>query len=157
MEATLSWPIRMIDPPRELAEPVEDPPGSGRHTHRVYGVGDAWFATKRDDGQWHAFPDGYAWPLRIAANYDRDNAGRPPLVVMLPGEHLHCVDTAATSGGDGWKVTGTPPRITVNPSIAISYPGHPEMHRFGYHGWIRDGVITDDCEGRRYDAHGRVP
>lgn len=68
------------------------------------------------------------------------------LWVLLPGRSLFCVDTAAydeTRGhhGEGWKVTGTPPTITVTPSINCIG---------SYHGYIRDGVITDDCEGRTF-------
>lgn len=38
-----------------------------------------------------------------------------------------------------WTRTGDPPKITANPSI--NYVGF-------YHGWLRDGVLSDDCEGR---------
>ena len=44
-----------------------------------------------------------------------------------------------------WTWTGTLPRITVTPSVNC-------IGR--YHGWIRDGVVTDDCEGRKFDAMG---
>lgn len=37
--------------------------------------------------------------------------------------------------------------ITVRPSI--SYPDQ-------YHGWLTDGVLSDDLEGRRYDANGNL-
>ena len=71
---------------------------------------------------------------------------RPPLTVYLPGCGWFCVDSAPSNGDrSGWNVTGTPPAITVSPSINCE--GH-------YHGWLRDGVITDDCEGRRYIADG---
>lgn len=71
-------------------------------------------------------------------------AHRPPLVVELPGNAgAFCIDSRAWRDGvpygNGWTVTGEPPRITLSPSININ--GH-------YHGWIRDGLITDDCEGR---------
>jgi hypothetical protein len=38
-----------------------------------------------------------------------------------------------------WIRVGEPPNITVTPSI--NYVGF-------YHGWLRDGVLSDDCEGR---------
>jgi hypothetical protein len=78
-----------------------------------------------------------------STQYDRDWAGkRPPLVVVLPGGHAHCVDIGGTGNRDGWIVTGEPPRITVSPSINV--------HGI-YHGWIKEGVITDDCEGRKFE------
>lgn len=40
----------------------------------------------------------------------------------------------------GWDVTGEPPNITVSPSIMDEH----------YHGWIKDGVLTDDTDGRTY-------
>jgi hypothetical protein len=58
-----------------------------------------------------------------------------------PFPHLFCrtpggvwdMDTTS-SKGQGWQVTGTPPRITVTPSILHS--------RGGWHGWLRDGILT---------------
>jgi hypothetical protein len=93
--------------------------------------------------------DMWYWPLApfLSAQYDRDHRGkRPPLMVCLPNRVVFCVDRVAddpetNATRDGWTVTGEPPNITVSPSI--DHPG-------GYHGWIRDGVITDDCEGRRF-------
>jgi len=70
---------------------------------------------------------------------------RQPLVVVLPGGAYFCIDCRAWSEGksygDGWTVTGEPPNVTLSPSINII--GH-------YHGWIQNGVITDDCEGRTF-------
>lgn len=40
-----------------------------------------------------------------------------------------------------WTRTGEPPRVTATPSI---------NHVGQYHGWLRDGVLTDDCEGRTF-------
>lgn len=56
---------------------------------------------------------------------------RPPLCVMTPNGVEWCID-AWSSNGIGWKVTGTPPKITCHPSIQVS----------GYHGFLRDGVFT---------------
>lgn len=68
---------------------------------------------------------------------------RPPLMVTLPNGTDFCVDRRPSSGGSGWTVTGTPPHITVSPSINDA-PGKP----YGYHGWLRDGVLSDDVDGR---------
>lgn len=74
---------------------------------------------------------------------------RSPLIVRLPGNADFCVDGPPFQDGrrqpGGWTVTGEPHAITVYPSINI---------RGVYHGWIREGVITDDCEGRRYNDEG---
>jgi hypothetical protein len=46
----------------------------------------------------------------------------------------------SSNGVNGWTVTGTFPKITVTPSIGSS----------GYHGFIRDGYLEDDLEGRAF-------
>lgn len=111
--------------------------------------------------------------LPLSAHYYAHNASRPPLIAKLPGDLYFLVDGQCYSptctkckakhgwrdepcpkGGehtprghyDGWKVAGTPPRITVSPSI--HYPDY-------YHGWLKDGVISDDCDGRKFDASGK--
>lgn len=61
------------------------------------------------------------------------------LMVRVPGEHEWYVDGPA-SNGPGWTRTGTVPNITARPSI-----GSPN-----YHGWLTDGVLSDDLEGRKY-------
>jgi len=75
---------------------------------------------------------------------------RLPYVVCLPGGVDFCVDFRAwrdgVSYGDGWTLTGPLERLTLSPSVNIGG---------AYHGWIRDGVISDDVEGRRFDADGR--
>lgn len=83
----------------------------------------------------------------IGDNYRRDWEGkRAPLVVKLPDGTEFCVDERASHeigkpSGSGWAVTGTAPAITVAPSINI-------IGR--YHGFLQNGVITDDCEGRTF-------
>ncbi len=79
----------------------------------------------------------------MSAEYRRDWADRrPPLYVCLPSGAYFCVDRKDDAAGDaGWTVTGDPPRITVRPSI---------NHMGCYHGWLTDGVLSDDVEGRTY-------
>jgi hypothetical protein len=59
------------------------------------------------------------------------------LVIKLP-----CGDDWAPvhPDGAGWDITGEPPIITANPSIMCEH----------YHGWLRDGVFSDDTDGRTY-------
>lgn len=59
------------------------------------------------------------------------------LIVKLPDGSEWCVDGPATNG-PGWTRTGDPPRITARPSIGSA----------GYHGWLTDGVLSADIEGR---------
>lgn len=48
---------------------------------------------------------------------------------------------APASGGGRWTRTGDPRacNVTANPSIAIGDPAQPGF----YHGWLRDGALTD--------------
>jgi len=64
------------------------------------------------------------------------------LMVRLPSGHDWCVDGPSASDGY-WTRTGTVPNITAMPSIWDKRPN-------GYHGWLQDGVLTDDLEGRTY-------
>ena len=62
------------------------------------------------------------------------------LYVRMPdGEDFS--PTLNYGGGEKWSMVGTPPAITVSPSINCVG---------SYHGWIRAGVLTDDCEGRKF-------
>lgn len=63
----------------------------------------------------------------------------PLLHVKLPTNRFWCPDRPASNSGLPWQRTGTPPHVTCSPSIDCPS---------GYHGWLRDGVLTDDCEGR---------
>lgn len=119
-------------------------------------IGDCWPAPeflgrKRQDGQ----------PI-LGQNYFNDwAASRQPLVVALPAVYadaapeyrcsvqFFCLDAKASgeSHGNGWKVSiegdlvdGQQPKITVSPSINCVGSYH--------------GVITDDCEGRKYTPKG---
>ena len=49
------------------------------------------------------------------------------------------------SPGHHWKVTGTIPLVTATPSINCVNV---------YHGYVTDGVVTDDVEGRKFDDYG---
>jgi len=86
----------------------------------------------------------------MSGEYQRDHAGkRLPLMVVMPDGSHFGVDWPASDepgGGKGWTVTGEAPRITVNPSIHIV--GY-------YHGWLRDGVLSDDVDGRTFPKWDR--
>lgn len=67
--------------------------------------------------------------------------GKPCFTVILPpgGVNNHFNPYRKPT----WDVTGELPKVTVSPSI----------HMVGiYHGYIRDGQITDDVDGRKFEA-----
>ena len=104
-------------------------------------VGAMWPLTRDVDEWCQTFAE------EVAPRYLREHRHlRAPLVVKLPDGSWFNIDTRAYSPdagyhGDGWGCTGEAPNITLSPSINI-------VGR--YHGWIQNGVITDDCEGRQF-------
>ena len=82
-----------------------------------------WFPQEGPNGEWTG-PDGKVW------------------CVMLPGGvewivYSYSSDTPRRK----WSVQGEPPNITVSPSI---------NQKGLYHGHIKNGVITDDVDGRKF-------
>lgn len=69
---------------------------------------------------------------------------RAPIYVVCPNGEQWGVDQKS-SNGEGWKVTGEGLLITVRPSINV----------YGYHGWLTDGVFSEDLEGRGPIGHAR--
>lgn len=88
-----------------------------------------WFPEEGPNGQWTG-PDGKVW------------------CVMLPaGLEWIIYSYASGTPKQKWQVSGTPPNITVSPSISqVGY----------YHGFIKDGVITEDCDGRKFPEWPRT-
>ena len=60
--------------------------------------------------------------------------------IVIPGGQLFCPDRMSSNRVSGWTVDGDLPNITVRPSIGAHV----------YHGWVTDGVLSDDLEGRTY-------
>lgn len=121
----MPWQCRLIEPHGELS------PG------RTPEPGDMWFAPHMIEGEHRE------WYLStiLSAEYVQDWLGkRPPIMVCLPDRSWFNVDQRADGAGEhGWMVTGEAPNITVSPSInAVGR----------YHGWLHNGVISDDVEGR---------
>lgn len=132
----MSWPLRLIENPADA---------NGHIDHKRLRVGDVFFIDE---------PEEVLRKYHLTEHYWRDNArNRKPLYVALPikwhdgstGVQLLLVDGQCYDGQrgyyDGWTVTGTPPQISVHPSINMV--GH-------YHGFIQNGVITDDYDGRKF-------
>jgi hypothetical protein len=59
--------------------------------------------------------------------------------MALPGHGEWTID-GPSSNGPGWQRSGIAPNFTVTPSIASK----------NYHGFLQNGVLTDDLEGRTY-------
>lgn len=117
----MTWPCRLIEKP-ELNE-------YGNVDLDKREIGDMWFLD---------VPKEELKDRNLTAQYFRDNAARQPLVVLLPGKIYFLLDGQGFSVEKGhydcWTVTGTPPNITVEPSI--NFVGR-------YHGFLRNGVVSD--------------
>lgn len=125
-----------------------DDPGWSRTCERCpyeFGEADHW---QRHDDRVYQLPDGadVVWwggsvkdvppGTMIRATWYDDFAagcGESWLVVLPDGGTW--ITTQSATGGGCWTVTGTPPAITVSPSIWHNSPA-------GWHGWIRDGELV---------------
>ena len=67
-------------------------------------------------------------------------------VMRLPGNGEWPMDAISASGGR-WERTGEVPRFTVRPSIL----SHGTSTVKTYHGFLTDGLLSDDLEGRTYE------
>jgi hypothetical protein len=110
-------------------------------------VGDCWPAPWLVEGH-NGTPRSFFLSDAFLARWHAGDR-RMPLVVRLPGGvGDFCVDGPewrnGVRGTGGWNVTGTPPNITVQPSI----------NGPGYHGWVTNGIISDDVDGRKLGPDG---
>lgn len=82
--------------------------------------------------------------------YLKHNYKRPPLFLVVPGPKLLCIDSQdiydCPPKYADYSVAGKAPKITMRPSLKT-----PD-----YHGWLQYGVLTADCQGRKYDKEGRL-
>ncbi len=111
-----------------------------------FGPADEW---QRNDNQIYRLPDGAEFVFRhsfgraapagtmIRADWYDDFTEQPgeSWIVALP-DGGEWITTQKATGGGYWTVTGTPPAITVSPSIFHNAPT-------GWHGFIRDGELVD--------------
>jgi hypothetical protein len=112
----------------------------------VFAAEDRW---QRNDSGIYRLPDGAEFTFRgsfgstappgamIRASWCDEYAGQPgeSWIIALP-DGGEWITTQKARGGGFWAVTGTPPGITVSPSIWHNAPT-------GWHGWIRDGKLVD--------------
>jgi hypothetical protein len=98
------------------------------------------------------FGDCFFWNVKesptLNDHYKSDwKASRLPVIIFTPGGWWSPDQRYFGDGGwhgAGWKVFGLFPLITATPSI--NFPGF-------YHGWLQDGGLSDDIEGRRFDEN----
>lgn len=112
---------------------VEQRPRLGEENHKP---GACWYDPELLEDDWRDF---------LSKQYLSIQDTRPPIMVLIPtvdGLVPICVDSPPTDNKDGgWSISGTLPNITITPSINL-------VGR--YHGFIRNGVLEDDCEGRDF-------
>ena len=124
----MPWQCRLVDREEQRARGERPKPG------------DMWFTPELLDSA----HNGFYLNHYLSNEYRRDWLGkRPPLLVCLPNGDEFPIDARVTDSqdGHGWTVTGEAPNVTVNPSINC-------IGR--YHGWIQNGVLSDDVEGRTF-------
>jgi hypothetical protein len=114
--------------------PVYRGPDGGEYTFKTMPIGAMFY----DDDCTHTAtckrPDGRCLVVKVPS---LDGRGT-----------LWPIDHPSTGDGPGWTRTGTPPNVTASPSI--NYVGE-------YHGWLQNGVLSDDVEGRTFpDREGRL-
>ena len=88
-------------------------------------------------------PPGAMWEAPWYGGSDWIGQDGKSIVVQLPSGTDFPIDAPSHDGGR-WTRTGTPPQITVRPSIN-------EVGR--YHGHLIDGVLSACVEGNRFPHH----
>jgi hypothetical protein len=124
----MSWTLTEIDPPTSIAR---FPFGSCWRQ---------WLDREVDDIRY-----GELWRSRLSPEFlasERDFVWQ----IICPGTAVvvFCPDMLSTQSDQGWVVTGADDcsTLTVQPSI----------HAIGqYHGWLANGVLSDDIDGRTYE------
>lgn len=117
----------------------------------IYQLSPSRLYTRQDTGALLTLAEaepGMLWDAPWFADFDPPWAGPDGrcLIMRLPGNGEWTIDGPSSNNGPGWTREGEPPRITARPSIL----SHGSSTRQGYHGWLTDGVLSDDLEGRTY-------
>ena len=110
------------------------------NTHVLWAIQDGGDVPD-DIGLWtmHDLPVGAIWNAHWMGDHYRGSDGLC-LVVKTPGGDWMIDGPSRSNGktGPGWTRTGTPPNITVRPSIGMGQPGSPRY----YHAFLTDGVLV---------------
>jgi len=118
-------------------------PKTGREGNMAYGVGSPGAVY---ESPWYLHDDDK--PSSLLSDFYIQNwlGKRPPLTVVLPDGSHWCIDLKSslpngqTGWGPGWTITGDSLHLTASPSINCPR----------YHGFLQNGVLTPDLEGRTY-------
>lgn len=110
------------------------PNGDGKHEFPLQ-VGDWWYCPWLLGPLWKK--EDYLSSKYFALPEPR----RAPVCIRLPGGMDWVIDSNASNLTGGWDVSGPEGQWTLSPSI--NFIG-------SYHGWLQNGVISDDCEGRKF-------
>lgn len=136
----MPWPLRLVEYKKGMS------PAAG-----TLKVGDLFYGPyphELEQAAWRSV----RWHFRYLSEfYHANNAQRRPLAVVLPGNHLFGIDGQCWNHDlpiphyGGWTVTGDAPNITMSPSINLGGL---------YHGFIQNGLISEDVEQRKYGVDG---
>lgn len=78
------------------------------------------------------------WRHHERSEHDTDPRPMPHLAVITPAG-LACLHCPATDPPHGyWTVTGSPPNVSVEPSLDIGRAGEPRH----WHGFLTQGALT---------------
>lgn len=126
----MSWPLREI--PFPFTKPYED-----------IDPGECWRISLdyQDDGD-AMYED--IWSDLLSPEFRQSGRRYVWQIAMPTGAHWS-PDFRASNENSGWMVTGaeSAETLTARPSIDIN-------SGLRYHGWLTNGVLTDDCEGRTF-------
>ena len=149
IDAEGNWYVNMPQPPHtDPRWPVQCACGYGFADEDNWQLSSSRLYKRQDTGAELTLDEaepGMLWeaPWYVDTGWHGDD-GRS-YVMRLPGGGEWAIDAVSTSGGR-WQRTGEAPRFTVRPSI-LSY-GSATRKR--YHGFLTDGVLSDDLEGQTY-------
>lgn len=120
------WKTRLVPEPQSHPE---------RMMRRI---GDYWLAERLRSGpEAEHFKKHILSPIYL----EHDIKYRPPIMIVLPTNFTFCLDQRWFPSDKGWTLSGVMTAITANPSIWTP----------NYHGYLMDGVLSADIEGRLYD------
>lgn len=136
----MPWQCRLI---QLAAKPKTETHGRGKGRYTI-----SWYVDEAT-GERPRVGDMFYYPRALkeyreqltAEYFAKHAAHRPPLCVILPSGTWFVVDYKCTNSETGWDVAGEAPNITVSPSINVVGT---------YHGFLQNGVLTDDVEGRKF-------